>query len=368
MKGMDKGLVIIRPTERCNLSCRYCYSMTSSDVEIMNEQVLEDAIQKILGFYHQVTFVWHGGESTLAGVDFFRKAMEMQKKYRADGQKIINEIQTNGTLIDGEWADFFKEHSFFVGVSIDGPKEINDAVRIDADSAGTFDRIMNGVGILRENGINVAGISVVAKHNVASIDKIFDFYEENDIPLNINPFISSGQGSVFADQLLITPSEFSNAMIKLFDRWFENPAIKIYDFYKIIKSFFTGTNNICCYSGKCSSEYISVCPNGDVYPCGRWAGEKKFLMGNIVTESLDEIVHSRPAQEILGRGKLLEECHDCQWLEICNGGCPHTSFLYTGSINHRDFYCQGKKKLFAHIYRRVKEELDHSRRASLVKM
>jgi len=368
MSTMEKGLVIIRPTERCNLSCRYCYSMTSSDVKIMNEQVLDEATRKILEFYHQVTFVWHGGESTLAGVDFFQAAMKMQEKYRKNGQKIINEIQTNGTLIDEEWAHFFKKHSFFVGISIDGPKDINDVVKVDVDSVGTFDQIMRGVKILRSHGISVAGISVIAKHNVGSIDRVFDFYEEHDIPLNINPFISSGQGSVFADKLLITPSEFSRAMIKLFDRWFDNPTIKIYDFYKIIKSFFTGINNICCYSGKCSSEYISVCPNGDVYPCGRWAGEKKFLMGNIVEGTLYDIVNSRPAQEILNRGEFLEECRDCQWLEICNGGCPHTSYLYTGSIFHRDFYCKGKKELFAHIYGRVREEVEKSRESSLAKV
>lgn len=368
MSEMEKGLVIIRPTERCNLSCRYCYSMTSSDVAVMEDQVLDEAMEKILRFYRQVTFVWHGGESTFVGLNFFRRAMELQKKYRISDQKIINEIQTNGTLIDEDWAQFFKEHSFFVGVSIDGPKDINDAVRIGPDASGTFERTMNGVTILRKQGISVAGICVIAKHNVGSIDRVLDFYEDQDIPLNINPFISSGQGSIFADQLLITPNEFSRAMINIFDRWFENPTIKIYDFYKIIRSFFTGINNICCYSGKCSSEYISVCPNGDVYPCGRWAGEKKFLMGNIMNETLSEIVHSRPAHEILGRGEFLDECRDCQWLEICNGGCPHTSFLYTGSIYHCDFYCKGRKELFAHIYGRVREELEVSRKSSLVEI
>lgn len=362
---MEKGLVIMRPTEDCNLACRYCYSMKSSDIAVMSLENLEYSMKKILDFYKQVTFVWHGGESTLAGLDFFEKAMDFQDKYKKGNQKVINEIQTNGTLLDERWVKFFKKHQFFVGVSIDGPAVVNDVARINDDGSGTFVRIMKGINVLKNEGVSVAGICVLARHNIKHITEILDFYEGQNIPLNINPFISSGKGSIFADQLLISPSEFSDAMIKIFDRWFENPTIKIYDFYKIIKSFFTGSNNICCYSGKCSSEYISVCPSGDIYPCGRWAGEKTFLMGNIVSDSLESIINSRAANEILGRKAMLDECRNCKWLDICNGGCPHTSFLYTGDIYHRDFYCNGRKRLFSHMYERVDNAIAEGRRAML---
>lgn len=364
---MDKGLIIMRPTEDCNLACRYCYSVKSSKVLIMNKEVLEVAIRKILGFYKQATFVWHGGESTLAEIGFFKEAIRFQDTYKKEGQKIINEIQTNGTLVDEKWAKFFKECSFFVGVSIDGPQEINDSVRIHQNSKGAYEDILRGINVLKNYGVNVAGICVLAKHNIDCVDEIIDFYEKHDMPLNINPFISSGKGSMFSAQLLISPEEYSGAMIRIFDRWFENPSIKIYDFYKIIKSFFTGSNNICCYSGKCSSEYISVCPNGDVYPCGRWAGEKTFLMGNIERDLLEDIISSGPAIKILNRGKLLDECQNCQWFEVCNGGCPHTAFLYNkGDIHHQDFYCQGRKNLFTHIYNKVSKELEKSRKATLL--
>lgn len=361
---IDKGLVIMRPTEDCNLDCRYCYSMKSSDTRLMNYKTLEEAIRKTLNSYKDVTFVWHGGESTLAGRGFFEMAMEFQQRHKKEKQKIINEIQTNGVLIDEKWVEFFKENSFFVGVSIDGPKEINDAVRVWANGSGTFDNIFQGIKLMKEKGMGVAGICVLAKHNINHIDVVADFYEAHNIPLNINPFISSGKGSIFRDQLLITPSEFSRAMRKLFDRWFENPSLKIYDFYKIIKSFFTGSNNICCYSGRCSNEYISVCPNGDIYPCGRWAGERSFLMGNIISDPMQNIISSKAANEILNRKELLVECHDCQWLEICNGGCPHTSFLYTGNIYHRDFYCRGRKELFSHIYSKLSTVLEDGRRVA----
>jgi len=330
----------------------------------MDDGTLDCALKKILGFYGHVTFVWHGGESTLAGLDFFRKAMTLQHKHRRSGQKIINEIQTNGTLINAEWVKFFKAHNFFVGVSIDGPKEINDTARINRDGSGTFDDIFRGILLMKEEGINVAGICVLAKHNIDHIGEIVSFYEEQGMPLNINPFISSGKGSIFRDELLISPVEFSKAMIGLFDRWFEAPTVKIYDFYKIIKSFFTGSNNICCYSGKCSSEYISVCPNGDVYPCGRWAGEKTFFMGNLNKDTMRKIVTSRAATDILNRKEFLDDCRDCRWLEICNGGCPHTSYLYTGNIYNRDFYCMGRKKLFSHIYNKISSSLEDARRAT----
>lgn len=364
---IERGLVIMRPTEDCNLGCRYCYSTKSSELVLMDDRTLERTLRKILDFYGHVTFVWHGGESTMAGLDFFKRAMSFQDKYKKPGQKIINEIQTNGTLIDANWVKFFRERNFFVGVSVDGPKEINDVARINQDGSGAFDSIFRGIQLMKRGGINVAGICVLAKHNINHINEIISFYEEQGMPLNINPFISSGKGSIFRDELLISPGDFSRAMIDLFDRWFEDPAVKIYDFYKIVKSFFTGSNNICCYSGKCSSEYISVCPNGDVYPCGRWAGEKTFFMGNLNKDSMRKIVTSRAATDILNRREFLDDCKDCQWLEICNGGCPHTSYLYTGNIYNRDFYCKGRKKLFSHIYKKVSSSLEEARRATKTK-
>lgn len=362
---MNQGLIIMRPTEDCNLACQYCYSTKSSDTHIMSEKTLEESIKKILGFYKNITFVWHGGESTVVGLDFIRLAVEFQKRYRRNNQKVINEIQTNGTLINEEWADFFHKNSFFIGISIDGPKEINDLVRVDREGIGTFDRIYQGISILRKHDLKIAGICVLAKHNVNNINAIFDFYAEHNISLNINPFIRSGMGSLFNEKLMISPIEFSKAMINLFNLWFENPVVKIYDFYKIIKSFLTASNNICCYSGKCSSEYISICPNGDVYPCGRWAGEKSFCMGNITKNPMETIINSIASKALLNRQTHLEECQICDWYEVCRGGCPHTSFIYTGSIYNRDFYCEGRKILFSHIYNCIKESIDDARKATL---
>lgn len=355
------GLVIMRPTEKCNLACRYCYSNESSSVKRMDIKTLEKAIEKILGYYNQITFVWHGGEATLMGIPFFEGVIKLQKKHRRPKQKIINEIQTNATILNKKWIDFFKKNNFFVGISIDGPQYINDLARVDQDGRGTFKQIKKSIELLKKNGIKRAGICVMAKHNINNIDEVIDFYRDNNISLNINPFISSGRGSLNKDKMLITADEFSDAMIKIFDRWYEKSDIKVYDFYKIVRSLFTGSNNVCCYSGRCSSQYISVCPNGDVYPCGRWAGENSFLMGNVVNNSMEQIIRSDAANQMANRGQQLKECMICKWFSVCMGGCPHTAYIETGSINQKDFYCDGKKKLFEHIYKKVSKDIEEAK-------
>jgi len=367
MKQQEVGLVIMRPTEECNLACKYCYNPKSSDVELMKSSTLEKALRKILGFYNQITFVWHGGEATCAGLDFFKEVMRIQQRYRGEGQKVINEIQTNGTLINDQWAEFFKKNNFYVGVSIDGPKEINDIARVHNNGRGTYDDILEGIRILKRHEIPIAGICVLASHNIAVIEKVMSWYNRENLSLNINPFISSGVGYIYRHEFQISSKEYGKAMIKLFDLWFNNPSIKIYDFYKIVKSFFTGINNICSYSGKCASEFISICPNGDIYPCARWVGEEEFKMGNIDKNSMLEITNSLPVNLLSQRTSHLQECQTCQWFEICNGGCPHSAYLYTGNINNKDFYCEGRKMLFEYIYSMVSNHLEKYRQANDIK-
>ena len=353
-------VVIVRPTEECNLRCYYCYSNKSSKKRFMNIRTLENLIKKVLSFYKEVTFLWHGGEAMLMGIDFFNEILELQRKY-GKNKKIINEIQTNGTLINEEWGKFFKENKFYVGVSIDGPKEINDRIRIYKDGSGSFDDILRGINILKKYKVETAGICVLGRHNISKIEDVYNFYKKIGISLNINPFIGSGRGKLFEQMLQITPEEYGYAMIKLFNLWFQDPSVKIFDFYKIIKSFFIGDNNICCFSGRCSKEYISICPNGDVYPCGRWAGYTRFKMGNINTNTMEEIITSKISQKLTQRILKLRECINCKWVEICNGGCPHTSYIYTGSIYGKDFYCRGRKILFEYMYNVVSSYLEKCR-------
>ncbi|MBU1177015.1 MAG: radical SAM protein [Patescibacteria group bacterium] len=350
-------LVIMRPTESCNLDCRYCYNAYSAPEVRMSEETLENSIRAILSYYRQTIFLWHGGESTLMGVDFFKQALDFQEKYKVNGQKIVNEIQTNGTLLNEKWCDFFAENNFYVGVSIDGPQYLNDKARRYKNSNGTHKDILKGILMLKERNIIIAGVCVLAQHNVEHLAEVVDFYRGYDIPLNLNPFVSSGQGSIFREELTISPRRYALVLIELFNKWFENPDIKIYEFWKIVKSMFTGYNNICCYSGECSRDYLSICPTGEVYPCGRWAGEKGYCMGNVNFHSISQIVQSKPVVQILERKHLIEECQQCFWYEICHGGCPHTAYVYTGNINNSDYYCCGRKMLFSHIYQKLRMEL-----------
>lgn len=350
-------LVIMRPTESCNLQCLYCYNAISAPQTKMSAEILHNAIKSVLSHFKKVVFLWHGGECTLMGIDFLRQALQIQRRYKTEDHKIINEIQTNGTLLNKEWIDFFAENKFYVGVSIDGPACLNDAVRLYEDGRGTYEDILRNIILLKKKGIVLAGICVLARHNIDHLDEVVDFYKEQGIPLNINPFVGCGRGKVFRKELAISPEQYAEKMMWLFDKWFVDPSVKIYEFWKIVKSMFTGYNNICCYSGECSRDYLSICPTGDVFPCGRWAETQSFCMGNVNKDSMECITQSRPVIQILKRQELIGQCRNCLWFEICHGGCPHTAYVYDGTINTPDYYCHGRKKLFPHVYNAIKKEI-----------
>lgn len=166
-------LVIMRPTESCNLQCRYCYNAVSAPSTTMSAETLHNAIKSVLSYFRKVIFLWHGGECTLMGIDYLRKALQIQRKYKRDGQTIINEIQTNGTLLNSEWIDFFSENNFYVGVSIDGPACLNDTARLYGNGRGTYNDIFRSIVLLKRRGTGQADkeFIVIAKMTIFSLIK-----------------------------------------------------------------------------------------------------------------------------------------------------------------------------------------------------
>jgi len=156
--------VIIKVISACNLACRYCDADIYSNRQLSLDTISQ-IIKKALDYADRVEFIWHGGELLLMGIQFYEKVIELQKRYKREGQTIINSLQTNGTLINQEWVDFFKANDFHVGVSLDGPPEVHNANRIFKSGQGSFEQVMRGIGLLKENGVNFGVVAVITKEN-----------------------------------------------------------------------------------------------------------------------------------------------------------------------------------------------------------
>ena len=350
---------IVKPTHDCNLRCKYCYLTDEAEKGMMSQETLQNTMAQVAeasgeGGAH---FIWHGGEPLLAGMDFFREAAQISHALKADGRNISNAIQSNGTLITKELLDFIEqEKDFYLGFSIDGPKEVNDKTRVHASGKGAFEDIFRGIKMARDREAFVGNgaITVVNKENLPHLDKIYDFFNGEKISLKLNHIIDAADPTFG-----ISPVEYATAMNKLFDRWIEDyDAIRIDPFSQIIGNFMTSRPSGCNYSGSCQDNFVSIGPQGDIYPCGRFDGLKDYWMGNVnepngLTEALESSVRKRLKERRL---ENMAGCKKCDYVPICNGGCPHNA-LVAGDLMGKDPYCAGYKMMFKHIERKVHEEL-----------
>jgi uncharacterized protein len=291
------------------------------------------------------------------GVDFFREVALRSEVLRGDGKKVSNGIQTNGTLVTEELLDFIEgEKDFRLGFSLDGPRCVNDKTRIYAGGRGAFKDIFSGIKMAYGRGRSVGGgaIAVVNKENLPHLEMIYDFFNQEGIFLKLNPIID------IADREMgISSVEYAMAMNSLFDKWFQDyDAIEVDPFSQIIGNFMSGRPSGCNYSKSCQESFVSIGPRGDIYPCGRFDGLSDYRMGNINdADGLSSALNSGVRKALLKRASSgLEECQECEYVPVCNGGCPHNALIW-GDINGKDPYCGAYKVMFGHIKREVHKEL-----------
>ncbi len=207
-------------------------------------------------------------------------------------------------------------------------------------------------------------IIVLSKENISSIDSIFDFLKENNIGTKINPLISSGNGRKNYNALGISPRKYSDAMIHLFDRYFEEEDFKnkLEPFDVIMGNVSTDYAYGCCtFSESCQESFVSIGPKGDVYPCGRFDGIKELKLGNVIEDYLGDILRSDLRISLrTKRAEQIESCKSCDYTSICNAGCLSNAYMRDGNVLDKDYYCSGYKRIFSHIKERVKKELSKS--------
>jgi uncharacterized protein len=349
--------VIVKPTHECNLQCTYCYVLDEAERGRMSDQTLRRTIEEVVeNSEDSVNFIWHGGEPLLMGLDFFKKIKELQSPYQKK-TRISNGIQTNGTLVNQDLIDFIaKARDFYLGFSLDGPKCVSDLTRRGHNSEGAFEKIFNGIRLAKQSRAYVGdgAIAVLNKKNLKHLAKIYNFFNRERIPLKLNHIIDINDSKHG-----ISPRSYANSMICLFDEWFQDQdAIEVDPFTQIIGNLLTGSPSGCNFRRSCRGDFISIGPQGDIYPCGRFDGNSKYKMGNINERGgLKKALKSEVELSLRKRGEeTMPSCKPCEYLTLCYSGCPHNA-LVGGDISRKDPFCEGYKSLYSHIKLKLLNEL-----------
>lgn len=362
---MDNSLtVVIKPTRDCNLRCKYC-SVGEPDSIYMSPEIAKASIEKIVLRSEEknfTKFIWHGGEPLLLGIDFYKKIIEIERPLRKEGYNIKNVVQTNGTLITDEWAKFLRENYFGVGLSIDGPKEINDLTRVFDKNIGSFEAIQQGTKRLEKQGVEYGYLTVISKYNVSRTDEIIDFMVQQGKRFKLVAVSPIGRAAKAIEDIMMEGDHFSDSQIKLFERWMNKGNLcERSALWKYAVPVLTGDPIECLFQEDCQKSFIGVDSNGDVYPCGRFCGGDKFKYGNIGVDSFEDIWNNPLRLALKERSKNLpQSCQKCQNKQICNGGCPLQGHL-NGGIDREDYNCGQYKRIFNHIRKRILQEIKNSK-------
>jgi len=304
----------------CNLDCAYCYYLSKERLYpgsrfCMSDGLLEEYTRQYIKAQRvpEMTFAWQGGEPTLMGLDFFRLAVECQQKYRRPGVHIHNALQTNGTTLDDEWCHFFRKHNFLVGISLDGPRELHDAYRVDKGGKPTFDRVMGGVEWDNDTGFQEG--EKATKRSVAG-------------------------------------RQYGDFLIAIFDEWVRRDVGRVFvQIFDVALAAWLGQRpGLCTFEETCGTALVME-HNGDLYSCDHFV-EPRHRLGNIQEIPLIEMVGSKQQRQfgLAKRDTLPRYCRECQARFICNGGCPKNRILRTPDGEPGlNYLCEGYKAFFTHI-------------------
>ncbi|MEG1887755.1 MAG: anaerobic sulfatase maturase [Oscillospiraceae bacterium] len=348
--------MLIKPaSSTCNLHCKYCfYSDVAHNREnpnygFMSSDTLDSIMKKVFQFATiQCSFGFQGGEPTLAGLDFYKNVVALQKKYNQRGIAVHNAIQTNGYIIDADWAEFLAENNFLVGLSLDGTKEIHNTNRVDFANEGTFTKVMKTAELLNAYKVEYNILTVVTSQVARHITEIYNFYKKNNfiyqqyIPC-LDP-LGVQRGSL---KYSLTPELFEKFLNTLFELWYRDISSGsfVYNRYfeNLIGMLAGYKPESCGTSGVCSNQLI-IEANGDVFPCDFYVIDK-YKLGNINDMPLCELAKNRTSENFIAQSmNLTSQCRECKWLSICHGGCRRDRDCWT-EIG-QNYYCQSYKGFF----------------------
>jgi uncharacterized protein len=359
--------VLAKPTGPiCNLDCEYCFflskeSLYPGDRFRMTDELLDTYVRQLLEAQTapEVTVAWQGGEPTLMGVDFFRRAVALTEQYRRPGQTIEHTIQTNGTLLTDEWCELLAEHKFLVGISIDGPRELHDAYRVDKRGDPTFDKVIRGLDLLKAHDVD---FNILCTVNAANQDHPLDVYrffrdELGARHVQLIPIVELDNDTGFQEGDTVTdrsvdPAAWGRFLTTVFDEWLARDVgtmfVQMFD--AALASWVGAPATMCIFSETCGNA-VALEHNGDLYSCDHFV-EPDYLLGNISQTHMVELVAS-PAQRAFGDAKrdtLPQYCRDCDVRFACQGECPRNRFTLTPSGEPGlNYLCAGYLEFFHHV-------------------
>lgn len=381
----------------CNLDCKYCFYLEKENLYDgvvewrMPPQVLEAYVRQYIESQPgaHVAFAWQGGEPTILGVEFFRQAVKLQQQY-AGGKTIENAIQTNGVTLDDEWGEFLAANHFLVGISIDGPRELHDCYRVDKGGKPTFDRVMQGIEILRRHRVDFNTLTTVHRANSCHPLEVYRFLKDAGSRfMQFIPIVERVADKPNADRLvLIGPKDpdpanvapwsveavqYGNFLCGIFDEWVRKDVGQYFvqAFDVALESWYGVPQSLCVFAPTCGSA-MAMEHNGDLYSCDHFV-YPRYRLGNILEEPITRLA-ALPQQHQFGADKqdtLPRYCRECSVRFACNGECPKHRFLSTPEGEPGlNYLCAGYKRFFSHIdpYMRFMAEQVRQRRAPALVM
>lgn len=358
----------------CNLACKYCYYLEKTNLYkentskfVMSDNLLEKFIEEYINSQTmpQVLFTWHGGETLMRPLSFYQKVVELQKKY-ANGRTIDNCIQTNGTLLNDEWCEFFHDNHWLVGISIDGPQEFHDEYRKNKQGKPSFMKVMQGIHLLNKHQVEWNAMAVVNDYNADYPLEFYHFFKElgchyiqfTPIVERIHPHADGRhlahvlQKEEKLADFSVSPEQWGNFLCTIFDEWVKNDVgeyfIQIFD--ATLANWMGAQPGVCTMAPTCGHAGVMEF-NGDVYSCDHFVFPE-FKLGNIYEKSLIEMMYSEKQIQFgqQKRDSLPNKCKECNYLFACNGECPKNRFLTTEDGEPGlNYLCKGYYQFFNHV-------------------
>ncbi len=367
--------VMLKPVGAlCNLACDYCYYLEKSKLythnprHVMSEELLEKFTKEYIESQTmpQVMFTWHGGETLMRPLSFYKRAVELQKLY-GRGRQIDNSIQTNGTLLTDEWCEFFRENNFLVGISIDGPQDFHDEYRRNKMDAPSYHKVMQGIKLLKKHGVQYNCMAVVNDYNADYPLEFYNFFKEigceflqfapiverlKDDKEALTSLASAKDKQAELAPFSVSPKQWGNFLCTIFDEWVRKDVGKMYIqlFDSTLANWVGEQPGVCTMAKTCGHAGVMEF-NGDVYSCDHFVFPE-YKLGNIYNEPLASMMYS-DKQLKFGADKfdkLPKQCKECDVLFSCNGECPKNRFTYDKYGEYGlNYLCEGFYQFFNHV-------------------
>ena len=373
--------VMLKPAgAHCNLACKYCYYLEKNKLyptaqrHLMSDEMLEQFTREYIEAQtmSQVLFTWHGGEPLLRSIDFYRKALSLQQKY-AGGRRIDNVIQTNGTLLTDEWCEFFAQNHWLVGISIDGPQPYHDHYRLTAAGKPSWQKVMQGIKLLKKHGVEWNAMAVVNAYNVNHPLEFYRFFKENGCQfLQFTPIVErltrhedgrtlaslADKNEIPLSEASVTPEQWGYFLSAIFAEWVRKDVGKIFvEIFDCTLANWMGISpGICAYSKECGHAGVME-HNGDVYSCDHFVFPE-YKLGNIRDHSLIDMLYGEQQQEFsrLKHSSLPRQCKECDMEFACHGECPKNRFMKDKyGDSGLNYLCPG----YYHYYQHVAPYMDY---------